>query len=63
MSDSVGGIVDRNAFCQDCDGVWTAANAHGVAVQHSQRYGHNVTVEISSAFRYGPQVKAEVNAS
>ena len=47
-----GGLVHADAYCTECD--WTASskNAMGLAAQHVYRTGHEVRVEIGSAFTF-----------
>ena len=47
------GLVDVLAECQDCDAVFDARNAQGVAAQHARRYGHTVIGHITYGFHYG----------
>lgn len=40
------------AVCLDCGERWDSANAHGVAVQHHDRYGHTVAIDYEMAYVY-----------
>lgn len=52
-----GGIVHVQAECSDCDFRQSAKNAQGLAVQHANRTGHEVFVEVGHAYVYNPKYK------
>ena len=45
-------LVHIHAWCDDCGAEWGKRNAHGLAVQHSRRYGHAVGIEAGYAYYY-----------
>lgn len=47
-----GGMIAIVAECYDCGKVWQTRNAHGVAVQHARKYGHNTAVEVIYNYQY-----------
>lgn len=58
-----GGLVHINAYCVECDKTWDSKNAHGVAVQHHDKTGHEVHVEAGYVYIYGGPAKEKKNAS
>ena len=48
---------DVRAWCHECDKYWDSKNAQGVAQQHANKTGHEVIVEIITAYIAKPKTK------
>ena len=52
MKSSVSMIIDRKAFCQDCEKQWDGKNAHAVGAKHADKYKHTVLVDVHIEYVY-----------
>ena len=57
MASVKGGLVDYRGGCRDCGASWASRNVMGIAVQHADRYSHQVWVELGSSFEITPEAR------
>ena len=61
MATVSGVLVHYHGWCEECGKMWSSRNVMGIAVQHTNKYGHATYVETGHAYKITSPSSASIS--